>query len=79
MSEIEIFSSEQLDQSDNDQQENSNNQQENSDFVDWINGFTFEENFNLNYQFDKWQIFCSLFWILIFIICAIILILLLRK
>ena len=71
MSEIEIASLE-LDQSDN-------NQQENSDFVNWINSFTFEENFNLNYPFDKWQTMCSLFWILIFIICAIILILLSRK
>ena len=71
MSEIEIASLE-LDQSDN-------NQQENSDFVNWINSFTFEENFNLNYPFDKWQTFCSLFWILIFIICAIILILMSRK
>ena len=71
MSEIEIVSSE-LNQSDN-------NQQENSDFINWINSFTFEENFNLNYPFDKWQIICSLFWILIFIISAIILILLSRK
>ena len=71
MSEIEIVSSE-LNQSDNDQQENS-------DFVNWINTFTFEENYNLNYPFDKWQTICSLFWILIFIICAIILILLSRK
>ena len=71
MSEIEIVSSE-LNQSDNDQQENS-------DFVDWINSFTFQENYNLNYPFDKWQTICSLFWILIFIICAIILILLSRK
>ena len=71
MSEIEIASLE-LDQSDN-------NQQENSDFVNWINSFTFEENFNLNYPFDKWQTMCSLFRILIFIICAIILILLSRK
>ena len=80
MSEIEVFSSEQLNQSDNNQQQNSdNNQQENSDFTDWINGFIFEENFHLNYQFDKWQIFCSLFWIIIFVICAIIFILMLRK
>ena len=71
MSEIEIASLE-LNQSDN-------NQQENSDFVNWINSFTFEENFNLNYPFDKWQTMCSLFWILIFIICATILILLSRK
>ena len=59
--------------------QSNDNQQENSDFVDWINSFTFEENFNLNYPFDKWQIVCSLFWILIFIICTIILILLSRK
>ena len=71
MSEIEIVSPE-LNESDN-------NQQENSDFVDWINNFTFQENFNLNYPFDKWQTICSLFWILIFIISAIILILLSRK
>ena len=71
MPEIEIVSSE-LNQSDNDQQENS-------DFVDWINSFTFQENYNLNYPFDKWQTIWSLFWILIFIICAIILILLSRK
>ena len=71
MSEIEIVSPE-LNESDN-------NQQENSDFVDWINNFTFEENFNLSYPFDKWQTFCSLFWIFIFIICAIVLILLSRK
>ena len=71
MSEIEIASLE-LNQSDN-------NQQENSDFVHWINSFMFEENFNLNYPFDKWQTMCSLFWILIFIISAIILILMSRK
>ena len=71
MSEIEIISPV--------ENESGNNQQENSDFVDWINNFTFEENFNLNYPFDKWQTFCSLFWILIFIICAIILILMSRK
>ena len=71
MSEIEIVSPE-LNESDN-------NQQENSDFVNWINNFTFEENFNLSYPFDKWQTICSLFWILIFIITAIILILLSRK
>ena len=68
MSEIEIVS-----------HESDNNQQENSDFVNWINNFTFEENFNLNYPFDKWQLICSLFWILIFIITAIILILMSRK
>ena len=71
MSEIEIMSRE--------SNEFDNNQQENSDFVNWINNFTFEENFNLNYPFDKWQTICSLFWILIFIITAIILILLSRK
>ena len=69
MSDIEILSENQIEE----------NQSNNSDFVDWINGFTFEENFNLNYPFDKWQTVCSLFWILIFIICAIILILLSRK
>ena len=71
MSEIELRSLE--------ANESANNQQENSDFVDWINNFTFQENFNLNYPFDKWQTICSLFWILIFIISAIILILLSRK
>ena len=71
MSEIENVSPELI--------ESDNNQQENSDFVDWINNFTFQENFNLSYPFDKWQTICSLFWILIFIICAIILILLSRK
>ena len=71
MSEIEIVSPE-LNESDN-------NQQENSDFVDWINNFTFQENFNLSYPFDKWQTICSFFWIFIFIICAIVLILLSRK
>ena len=71
MSEIEIFSSE--------PNESDNNQQENSDFVDWINNFTYQENFNLTYPFDKWQTICSLFWILIFIISAIILTLLSRK
>ena len=70
MSEIETVSPE-LNESDNNQQEN--------DFVNWINNFTFEENFNLSYPFDKWQTICSLFWILIFIITAIILILLSRK
>ena len=69
MSEIETVSPE-LNESDNNQQEN--------DFVNWINNFTFEENFNLSYPFDKWQTICSLFWILIFII-SIILILLSRK
>ena len=59
--------------------ESNSNQQENSDFVHWINNFSFEENFNLNYPFDKWQTMCSLFWILIFIISAIILILISRK
>ena len=59
--------------------ESNSNQQENSDFVHWINSFSFEENFNLNYPFDKWQTMCSLFWILIFIISTIILILMSRK
>ena len=71
MSDIEVASLE--------ENESNTNQQENSDFVQWINSFTFEENFNLNYPFDKWQTMCSLFWILIFIISAIILILLSRK
>ena len=59
--------------------ETNSNQQVDSDFVHWINGFTFEENFNFNYPFDKWQTMCSLFWIFIFIISAIILILISRK
>ena len=59
--------------------ESNSNQQENSDFVHWINNFSFEENVNLNYPFDKWQTMCSLFWILIFIISAIIFILISRK
>ena len=60
--------------------ESSNNDQEqNSDFVYWINSFNLEENSNLNYPFDKWQTMCTLFWIIIFVICAIILILLSRK
>ena len=71
MSEIEIASLE-LNQSDNDQEVNS-------DFVDWINNMSFEENFNLNYPFDKWQTICVLFWIFIFVICGIILIFLSRK
>ena len=71
MSEIEIVSPE--------LNESGNNQQENFDFVDWINNFTFQENFNLSYPFDKWQTICSVFWIFIFIISAIILILLSRK
>ena len=71
MSEIEIISHE--------SNESDNNQQENSDFVDWINSFMIEENFNSSYPLDKWQTICSLFWILIFIIVAIILIFLSRK
>ena len=59
--------------------ETNSNQQENSDFVDWINGFSFQENFYLNYPFDKWQTMCSLFWVLIFIIVAVILILISKK
>ena len=59
--------------------ESNSDQQDNSDFVHWINNFSFEENFNLNYPFDKWQIMCTLFWILIFIISTIILILISRK
>ena len=59
--------------------ESNSDEQQNSDFVDWINSFTFEENFNFNYPFDKWQTMCILVWICIFIISAIILILLSRK
>ena len=54
-------------------------EQENSDFVHWINNFNFEENYSLNYPFDKWQTYCTLFWILVFVISAIILILISRK
>ena len=54
-------------------------EQGNSDFVHWINNFNFEENYNLNYPFDKWQTYCTLFWIFIFVISAIILILISRK
>ena len=57
----------------------NNDQEQNSDFVYWINSFNLEENSNLNYPFDKWQTLCTLFWILIFIISAIILILISRK
>ena len=59
--------------------ETNSNQEENSDFVDWINGFSVQENFYLNYPFDKWQTICSVFWLLIFIIVAIILILISKK
>ena len=57
----------------------NNEQEQNPDFVYWINSFGLEENSNLNYPFDKWQTFCTAFWILIFIICMIILILMSRK
>ena len=57
----------------------NNDQEQNSDFVYWINSFNLQENSSLNYPFDKWQTICTLFWILIFIICAIILILISRK
>ena len=56
-----------------------NNQEQNSDFVYWINSFGLEETSHLNYPFDKWQTFCVAFWILIFIVCMIVLILLSRK
>ena len=56
-----------------------NEQEQNSDFVYWINSFNLEENSNLNYPFDKWQTLCTAFWILIFIICMIVLILISRK
>ena len=60
--------------------ESTNNEQEqNSDFVYWINSFNLQENSSLNYPFDKWQTMCTVFWIFIFIICAIILILISRK
>ena len=57
----------------------NNEQEQNPDFVYWINSFGVEEISNLNYPFDKWQTFCTAFWILIFIICMIILILMSRK
>ena len=70
MSDIEVASSD----------ETINNEQEqNSDFVYWINSFNLQENSGLNYPFDKWQTLCSVFWIFIFIICAIVLILISRK
>ena len=72
MSEIEVASS-LNNESINDDQE------QNSDFVYWINSFNMQENSNLNYPFDKWQTYCTLFWLLIFIICTIILILISRK
>ena len=72
MSEIEVASSLNNESINNDQEQNS-------DFVYWINSFNLQENSNLNYPFDKWQTFCTFFWILIFIICAIILILISRK
>ena len=60
--------------------ETTNNEQEqSSDFVYWINSFNLQENSSLNYPFDQWQTLCTAFWILIFIICAIILILISRK
>ena len=57
----------------------NNDQEQNSDFVYWINSFNLQENSNLNYPFDKWQTLCVLFWILIFIISAIVLISISRK
>ena len=72
MSEIEVASSLNNESINNDQEQNS-------DFVYWINSFNMQENSNLNYPFDKWQTFCTLFWILIFVISAIILILISRK
>ena len=71
MSSVEVASS--------DNESTNNEQEQNSDFVYWINSFNLEENSSLNYPFDKWQTMCTLFWILIFIICAIILILISRK
>ena len=72
MSEIEVASSLNNESINNDQEQNS-------DFVYWINSFNMQENSNLNYPFDKWQTYCTLFWLLIFIICTIILILISRK
>ena len=57
----------------------NNEQEQNSDFVYWINSFNLQENSNLNYPFDMWQTLCTAFWILIFIICMIVLILISRK
>ena len=80
MSEIEIICSNESDnnESNNEQENFEDDQQENFDFVDWINSFTFEENSNLTYPFDKWQTYCVLFWILMFIIVAIVFVLLSR-
>ena len=76
MSNIEFASSVSNETINNEQEQE---QEQNSDFVYWINSFNFEENSSLNYPFDKWQTLCAVFWIFIFIICAIILILISRK
>ena len=57
----------------------NNDEEQTSDFVYWINSFNLQENSNLNYPYDNWQFLCTAFWILIFIICAIVLILISRK
>ena len=57
----------------------NNEQEQTSDFVYWINSFNLQEYSSLNYPFDKWQTLCTVFWIFIFIICAIVLILISRK
>ena len=79
MSEIELVSL-QTNQSDSNQEENSEtNQEENSDFVDWINNFAVEENFYLNFPSDHYQLICACIWTLVFIICGIVIILMIKK
>ena len=84
MSEIELVSL-QTNQSNTSQEENSEtnhfdtNQEENSDFVDWINNFAVEENFYLNFPSDHYQLICACIWTLVFIICGIIIILMIKK
>ena len=84
MSEIELVSLE-TNQSDTNQEENSetnqsdSNQEENSDFVDWINNFAVEENFYLNFPSDHYRLICACIWTLVFIICGIVIILMIKK
>ena len=75
---IEVVSDEENDSGSNNENDSNIDQENNSDFVDWINSFNFQENFNLNFPHDTWQFFCSLVWILIFIICVIVLIIVSR-
>ena len=84
MSEIELASI-QTNQSNSSQEENSEinhfniNQEESSDFVDWINNFAVEENFYLNFPSDHYRLICACSWTLVFIICAIVIILMIKK